>query len=117
MPSPKGCGIVSSETREERLESCQANVTEAPALSVGNKAPVSAEDRMRADLYNYLGLILAAPPDQLLIDQTAGLEGDDTEFGGGKAVLALSRHSRTRLSSARQATIRPQCPSWRPRWN
>ena len=77
-----------SKTREERLESCETNVTEAPALSVGNKASVSAEDRMRADLYNYLGLILAAPPDQLLIDQTAGLQGDDTEFGVAMNTLA-----------------------------
>ena len=49
---------------------------------------MSAEDRLRADLYNYLGLILSAPPDQLLIDQTAGLKGDDTEFGSAMNTLA-----------------------------
>ena len=49
---------------------------------------MSDEDRLRADIYNYLGLILAAPPDQLLIDQTIGLSGDDSEFGA--AINTLS---------------------------
>ncbi len=49
---------------------------------------VPDEDRLRADLYNYLGLILARPPDQLLLDQTAGLSGDDTEIG--RAIRVLS---------------------------
>ncbi len=49
---------------------------------------VPHEDRLRADLYNYLGLILARPPDQLLLDQTAGLSGDDTEIG--RAIRILS---------------------------
>ena len=26
------------------------------------------EDRLRADFYNFLGLLLSAPPDQLLLD-------------------------------------------------
>lgn len=47
------------------------------------------EDRLRADLYNFLGLILSAPPDQFLLDQCVGLTGDDSELG--KAVAALSR--------------------------
>lgn len=50
---------------------------------------VSEEDRLRADLYNFLGLILSAPPDQLLLDQTAGLSGDDSEIG--QAIAGLSR--------------------------
>nr|WP_107847337.1 molecular chaperone TorD family protein [Litoreibacter ponti] len=50
---------------------------------------VSAEDRLRADLYNYLGLILARPADQMLLDQTAGLSGDDTDLG--RAIAALAR--------------------------
>jgi hypothetical protein len=35
-------------------------------------APVSEvtqEDRLRADLYNYLGLMLVGSPDQMLLDQ------------------------------------------------
>jgi len=45
-------------------------------------------DRLRADLYNYLGLILSGPPDQMLLDQTAGLSGDDTDLGQGIAALS-----------------------------
>ncbi len=50
---------------------------------------VSAEDRLRADLYNFLGLLLARPADQLLLDQTAGLSGDDSPLG--EAVSGLAR--------------------------
>ncbi|WP_209504174.1 MULTISPECIES: molecular chaperone TorD family protein [unclassified Ruegeria] len=50
---------------------------------------VSAEDRLRADFYNFLGLLLAGPPDQMLLDQMAGLVGDDTDLG--KAVQSMAR--------------------------
>ncbi|MFP7570108.1 molecular chaperone [Marivita sp. S2033] len=49
---------------------------------------VSDEDRLRADLYNYLGLMLAAAPDELLLAQTAGLSGDDTDLGQAISRLA-----------------------------
>lgn len=49
---------------------------------------IAAEDRLRADLYNYLGLILAGPPDEMLIDQTASLTGDDSDLGKGINTLA-----------------------------
>lgn len=61
----------------------------APASSVAE------EDRLRADLYNFLGLILSAPPDQLLLEQTAGLQGDDGELGEAITTLAkLARMSK-----------------------
>lgn len=50
---------------------------------------VSTEDRLRADFYNFLGLLLAAPPDQMLLDQVAGLTGDDTDLG--QSVQAMAR--------------------------
>ena len=50
---------------------------------------ISAEDRLRADFYNFLGLLLAGPPDQLLLDQMAGLSGDDTDLG--QAIQAMAR--------------------------
>ena len=50
---------------------------------------ISAEDRLRADFYNFLGLLLAGPPDQLLLDQMAGLSGDDTDLG--EAIQAMAR--------------------------
>ncbi len=57
--------------------------------------PVAEEDRLRADLYNFLGLILSGPPDQMLLDQTAGLSGDDSPLGRGISTLArLARLSK-----------------------
>tara|TARA_R110002094_G_scaffold183395_3_gene160806 strand:+ start:2613 stop:3218 length:606 start_codon:yes stop_codon:yes gene_type:complete len=53
---------------------------------------IPSEDRLRADLYNFLGLILSGPPDQLLLDQCAGLSGDDSDLG--KAIGALARVAR-----------------------
>ncbi len=50
---------------------------------------VSDEDRLRADLYNYLGLMLSGPPDQILLEQSAGLSGDDTDLG--QAINGLAR--------------------------
>ena len=50
---------------------------------------VTAEDRLRADLYNYLGVMLAHPADQMLLDQTAGLSGDDSDLG--QAINGLAR--------------------------
>ncbi len=50
---------------------------------------VASEDRLRADLYNFLGLMLAGPPDALLLSQCAGLSGDDSDLG--KAIAGLAR--------------------------
>ena len=49
---------------------------------------VAEEDRLRADLYNYLGTMLAGPPDHSLLSQTAGLSGDDGPLGQGVTALA-----------------------------
>ena len=52
-------------------------------------APLGEEDRLRADLYDFLGALLARPAGETLLAQTAGLRGDDaTELG--RAVRALS---------------------------
>ncbi len=50
---------------------------------------VASEDRLRADLYNFLGLLLSGPPDELLLAQCVGLSGDDSDLG--KAIASLSR--------------------------
>ena len=60
--------------------------------------PVAAEDRLRADLYNFLGVMLAAPPDRMLLDQCAGLSGDDTDLG--RAAAALARVARSTQPAA-----------------
>jgi TorA maturation chaperone TorD len=49
---------------------------------------IAEEDRLRADLYNFLGVLLAGPPDQMMLDQTAGLSGDDGPLGTGINALA-----------------------------
>tara|TARA_R100001369_G_scaffold81092_1_gene111846 strand:+ start:795 stop:1400 length:606 start_codon:yes stop_codon:yes gene_type:complete len=50
---------------------------------------IEEEDRLRADLYNYLGVMLAGPPDELLLTQTAGLTGDASPLG--QAIGGLAR--------------------------
>lgn len=71
-------------------------------MSVAAALPeISHEDRLRADLYNYLGLILVAPPDQMLLDQTAGLTGDDTELG--QAIQGLARVAKVSKPKAVQS--------------
>ncbi len=49
---------------------------------------IAQEDRLRADLYNFLGLLLAGPPDEMVLEQTAGLTGDETALGQAITQLA-----------------------------
>ena len=56
------------------------------------QAKVAPEDRQRADLYNFLGVLLAGPPDEMLLAQTAGLSGDDSPLG--EAIQALAKIAR-----------------------
>lgn len=50
---------------------------------------------MRADLYNFLGLLLSAPPDDMILSQTAGLTGDTSELGKSITTLAaLAKRSK-----------------------
>lgn len=58
-------------------------------MSAAPDIAIASEDRLRADLYNFLGLMLAGPPDQLLLDQCAGLSGDDSQLG--QAISGLAR--------------------------
>ncbi len=58
-------------------------------MNVAADIAIAPEDRLRADLYNFLGLMLAGPPDQLLLDQCAGLSGDDSAMG--QAIAGLAR--------------------------
>jgi len=52
------------------------------------KHEIAAEDRLRADLYNFLGVILSGPPDEMLLAQTKSLNGDDSELGQAISTLA-----------------------------
>lgn len=70
-------------------------MTRAAAMAARPAEEVTPEDRLRADLYNYLGLLLASPPDQILLDQTASLAGDDTQLGHSVNTLAaIARRSK-----------------------
>lgn len=51
---------------------------------------VTGEDRLRADLYDFLSVLLAGPPSDALLRQTTTLSGD-SETDLGTAVAALSR--------------------------
>ncbi|AML52014.1 TorD/DmsD family molecular chaperone [Falsihalocynthiibacter arcticus] len=57
--------------------------------AVQAQVKIAEEDRLRADLYNYLGVLLAGPPDELLLAQTAGLTGDASSLG--QAISGLAR--------------------------
>ncbi|MCV2886781.1 TorD/DmsD family molecular chaperone [Ruegeria aquimaris] len=59
---------------------------------------IGEEDRLRADFYNFLGLILAAPPDQMLLNQVAGLSGDESDLG--QAIGAMARVARVTKPAA-----------------
>jgi len=65
-----------------------------PDMVQTNATPpqISEEDRLRADFYNFLGVLLSGPPDQILLEQTAALTGDESELG--LAVQALARVAR-----------------------
>ncbi|WP_147127779.1 TorD/DmsD family molecular chaperone [Shimia ponticola] len=58
-------------------------------MTAAEAIDIAPEDRQRADLYNFLGLLLSNPPDELLIAQVAGLAGDDSELG--KAITTLAK--------------------------
>ena len=61
-------------------------------MSSADEITITREDRQRADLYNYLGLMLARPPDRMLLEQTAALSGDGSEMG--QAIAGLARVAR-----------------------
>lgn len=58
-------------------------------MTAAAETRIPEEDRLRADLYNFLGVLLARPPDRGLLDQTAALTGDTSDVG--QAVTTLAR--------------------------
>ncbi|MGF1500924.1 MAG: molecular chaperone [Paracoccaceae bacterium] len=56
------------------------------------------EERLRADLYDLLGLVLARPPSRDLLDRMAELSGGGTALGD--AIRALSRVARATTEQA-----------------
>ncbi|MCF6273531.1 MAG: molecular chaperone TorD family protein [Rhodobacteraceae bacterium] len=56
------------------------------------KIEIPEEDRLRADMYNFLGLLLARPPGKELLKKAAALSGDDSSLG--EAINAMARVAR-----------------------
>ncbi len=54
---------------------------------------IEPEDRMRAELYDFLAALLVRPPDAKLLKKVGALKGDDSELG--KAINVLARISRS----------------------
>lgn len=61
-------------------------------MAQANPTHITDEDRLRADFYNFLGLLLSGPPDEIVLAQTAALSGDDSDLG--RAIQAMSRVAR-----------------------
>ncbi|MEJ8562033.1 molecular chaperone TorD family protein [Yoonia sp. GPGPB17] len=57
-------------------------------MNVATDIQIPTEDRQRADLYNFLGVILSSPPDEMMLAQVASLSGDYTDLGQAIATLA-----------------------------
>ncbi|WP_305987773.1 molecular chaperone [Roseibium sp. MMSF_3544] len=49
---------------------------------------IDPEDRARSELYDFLGLLLVKPVDATVLQQVAGLDGDDTTLGRALTVLS-----------------------------
>lgn len=58
------------------------------AENVATVSTVSAEDLLRADMYDFLSAFLARPPSGILLTQATKLEGDESDIGQGIAALA-----------------------------
>jgi TorA maturation chaperone TorD len=69
-------------------------------MSEALKKEIPEEDRLRADLYNFLGVLLSGPPDETMLSMTAGLSGDDSPLGEATTTLAKM----AKLSKAKTVT-------------
>lgn len=67
-------------------------------LMTDDLAPLAPEEAMRADLYDFLSALLAAPPTRDLLADCAKLLGDESDLG--RAVDALARMARATSEKA-----------------
>ncbi len=61
-------------------------------MALREDVQIAEEDRLRADLYAFLGALLSRPPAADLLRKCKSLEGDDTPLG--QSITALSRVAR-----------------------
>ncbi|MBY5935709.1 molecular chaperone TorD family protein [Tateyamaria omphalii] len=70
-------------------------------MTAAEDIQIADMDRARAELFNFLGALLAGPPDEMLLTQTAGLSGDETELGQAIGTLAkLARVTKPRAAQS-----------------
>ncbi|MEM9145832.1 MAG: molecular chaperone TorD family protein [Pseudomonadota bacterium] len=65
-------------------------------------AEVADEDALRADLYDFLGALLAGPPDRKRLSQAAALSGNDTPIGRGVTALSAIAKAFNAASAKRE---------------
>jgi len=58
------------------------------ALATDDPAPAGEEDRLRADMYDFLAALLRGEPSDEVLAAVAGLEGDASAIGSATSVLA-----------------------------
>lgn len=63
---------------------------------------VTPEDKLRAELYDFLAALLANPPSDGLLRQTAKLTGDDTDLGQGIRTLATLASKTSAVAAERE---------------
>lgn len=70
-------------------------------LDNASDVKIAEEDQLRADLYDYLGVLLSAPPSKALLKKTAALTGDETDLGS--AITSLARVAASRGEKAAES--------------
>ena len=63
---------------------------------------VAEEDKLRAELYDFLSALLAAPPTRPMLSHYGKLEGDDTELGQAFQVPATLARSTSETAAERE---------------
>ncbi len=69
--------------------------------AIATQPDVSEEDKLRADFYDFLAVLLAGPPSADLLKKTAALTGDDGDLGG--AIKSMARVARVTKAPAAQS--------------
>ncbi len=59
---------------------------------------INEEDRLRADMYNFLGMLLSNPPSKDTLDKTKALSGDESPMG--EAINAMARVAKVTSAKA-----------------
>ncbi len=74
------------------------------AAHAARSAEIAEEDRLRADLYDFLGALLARPPDRALLARSAALSGDGSALGRAIQALAQVASATTEQAAEREYT-------------